>query len=1016
MYIEADDIFKATNGGLDIIIFLYPDASESVHRKNRKFKIREEKTASCSLKQLKDGNWLVTDFGSDSKPRNGVLCYMHEKNLDYGSALKELALMYNVVPAEKAKELIKAEYADRPATAEDEEGSWSFDIRDSFNDNEIETLLSKNTLKYLNWKSEDPRKKAEAKAAYSKISAAFKEYRFHPLISYSIVKNRKVMTFSATEHYPMFLIDEGSHKKIYQPRHPDKSRRFMYHGEKPKDFIHGLDQIKKAFAARKKKIDSEKEEVKENNDRIDVDFNDSSEKKNTDPRLGGIFLVSGGSDAINLALLDIRVDKLETAMIWLNSETAELSKFQHDEIMIYTKKFYQLQDIDLTGKSSAHDLGMKFLDIYTIELPEDLKKYNDNRGNPCKDLRDYLNHYKRYDLNLLIENALPYRFWEKKPRYEGRGENRIFVGYDYEFDPVQCYNFLQKNGFYRLPVGDKDSDWEYIQIDGNTIRKTDPVKIKAFIKNFLRERMLDKDLRNKMLITPHLGDSSLSNLDEIFIDFVDYNKTTQFLFFKTKTLKITASEITEFKPGKVNSYIWEQELLDHPFELIKEEPFTITKDELGAYDIKINSYDCCFLKYLIQTSRVHWRAELEGERIEKLNPEDRDKYIIDNQFNIAGPNLTPEEIGEQKQHLINKLFTIGYLMHRYKDRSRPWFVYAMDNRVSDDGRSHGGSGKSILFDVCMRHVMKKNFYINGRLPKVMEDTHKYDGLTEHDRYVLIEDANEYFRLDILFNDVTGDVKVNPKGKKPFTITFDKAPKFAVTTNYTARNLDSSTMRRMLYYVCSDYYHTAGETNDYKETRDPKSEFGFNMITDYSKEQFNYFYNTLAYALKFYLGCTEKIGPAMNNVTKRQLKATMGEGFEDWATAYFDEEGDKLNAFLVRSEVYKDCTDTIGKITPQSFMDRLRAFCRLNEYSLNPRKYQSKAGNIIRKHDIKEYDPNTQEWKITGLGKKTMEMLFIETIADIPEEVQSDFKSETNLETKIDSDTELNDFFSNDPGF
>jgi len=1004
-YIEAQDILDATNGGLDIILLLYPDAVLSKDNRNRKFKVREEKTPSASLIQHNiakhgDTNWVVTDFGSDQKPRNGILCWMQEKGLSYPDALQDLAARFNVVSPEKAAEIFKATYSDRPAEPDEEEGTWSWDIRDKWNDSEIETILSKNTLKYLAWKSTKAENAERAKDAYSKIAAAFKLYHWHPLVSYSLVKNRKVMTFSSTEQYPIFLIDEGTHQKIYQPKHPDKGKRFMYHGKKPKDFIHGLEQITKAFNKRKAEIEAGTNETNENKDR--TGDNSETPKSDTDPKLNAVFLLSGGSDAINAALLNIQIKKKDdTAVIWLNSETATLQQSDYNELMKMTKALYQLQDIDPTGKKAAHNLSMQYLDIFNVELPEELKRYRDSRGNPCKDLRDYLNHYKRSDFKLLIDSALPYRFWEKKPRYEGRGDNRVFAGFEYEFDNVQAYNFLQKVGFYRLPVGDKDGEWEYIHINGNTVTKTDPVKIKNYIKNFLKERYLDKELKNAMFRTTQLSDNSLTNLDELLIDFTDYDKTTQFLFFKNTTLKITAAEIKEFKPGAIDRYTWEEEILDHRFELLSE-PFTITRDSLNAYDIKINDQDSYFLKYLIQTSRVHWRAELEGERMDALPPDQRDKYKKDHQYTIDGPNLLPEEIDEQKQHLINKIFTIGYLLHRYKDRSRPWFVYAMDNRVNDDGRSHGGSGKSILFDTCMTTMLKKHLFINGRLPKVMEDTHKYDGLTEHDRYIVIEDANEYFRLDILFNDVSGNLKVNPKGKKPFTIPFDKAPKIAVTTNYTARNLDSSTIRRMLYYVCSDYYHTAGETNDYKETRDPRTEFGLNLIVDFDQNQFNHFYNVMAYCLKFYLSCTEKIGPAMNNVTRRQLKATMGEGFEDWANVFFSEESGNLNKMVPRPDVFANCQEALGKLTPQVFMEKLRAFCRLNEYVLNPKRFLGKKGNIIKKAEKRKLDQESGQWIPTG-QLVTAEMIYIETVDNIPNEVQPP-------EDKFRNDPPIDEYF------
>src|ERR1700754_326110 len=446
-YVEAQDILKATNGGLQIIHQLYPGSVGSETQKNRKFKIRgDEKSASANLKRADDGNWLVTDFGGDSKPRNAIQCFMEEKGLDYVAALRQLAADYNVISLEKQTQLIRSGYSDRPALPEEPEGKWDWDIRNNFTDNEIETIVSTKVLSRLGWKrplstssvSETGKlslaEEEKIMAPYNKIKAVFQEYNWHPLVSYSLVKNRKVMTFSSTDQYPIFMIDEGSHKKLYQPKHPDKSRRFIYIGEKPKDFIHGLTQLTKVYDARKKKLEAEENDAKEMDVDDDADTGKKGKKKES-PKVEELVLCSGGSDGINVALLGYRV-------IWMNSETAKLHQYQYDKLMIMVEKFYQLPDIDVTGKRAAHELAMQYLDMYTIELPEGLKKYRDTRNNECKDVRDYLNHFTSKDFKQLVEFALPYRFWEKKARYEGRGDNRFFAGWDYDFDNVQAYNFL----------------------------------------------------------------------------------------------------------------------------------------------------------------------------------------------------------------------------------------------------------------------------------------------------------------------------------------------------------------------------------------------------------------------------------------------------------------------------------------------------------------------------------------------------------------------------------------------
>lgn len=976
-YIEDADILQATNGGLDIILSLYPDAAKSVDQPNRKFKTREEKTASAKLNRLPDGTYLVVDFGDDARSRNAIHCYVIEHACDWNTARNELASRYNIQGADPSKSDIKAIYSERPAESAEADGTWSYETRGSFNDIEIETIVSTKIRESFNWKSEDEKK---AKFAHGHISDKLKEYHFHPMNSYSIIKNRKVMTFSASDKYPMFLIDEGTKEegsketdrfqKIYQPLHPEKAMRFMYiPGKKPKDFIHGLQQLNLAYDEHREQIEQEDK----------TEDGEKKKRKDDDYKLDEVILCTGGSDAINVALCGYRV-------LWLNSESAVLQQFQYDRIAQKVKKFYNLGDLDETGARQRHKLCMQYLDIYDIELPSELQKHYDKRGNPCKDVRDYFNHFKKKDFKLLVDySAMPYRFWEKKAQFNKSGD---FTGYDYKFRNEYAYNFLQRNGFYRLPVGDKETDFEYIQIEGNTVRVTSAIKIKAFVKDFLRSRHMDIDLRDEMHRTAQLNDSSLNSLDEIDIDFIDNEKGKQFLFFKNKTIEVTALGIIEHKPGAVKRFVWEDEVYPHRWQAPKEEPFVITRNELGEYDIEIKNKDCLFLKYLVQTSRAHWRKELEELLPKsKLTGIEQEEYLTRNKFAIDGELLSEDEIIDQKRHLVNKLFSIGYLMHRYKDRSKPWFIFAMDGKVNEDGQSHGGSGKSILYDVAMKTLLRKHFMLNGRNPKITDDPHKYDGLTEHHRYIFIDDAHEYLKLDVFYPDITGDTKVNPKGKKPYTITFDRSGKFSFSSNYTPKNLGPSTERRMIYNVFSDYYHNMGETTDYKESRDPSTEFGKQLFVEFNEAEWNNFYNTAVYALRFYLSSTEKITPAMGNVNRRNLMAAMGPVFYDWAKTYFSEESGKLDIFFAREEAYKDFVfmNNPQKFTAQTFKTKLAAFCRLEGYLFNPKKFLGKQGNIIQKVERKHYDARSNTWTpLPEMPKVATEMFYIQATHDLPD--------------------------------
>src|SRR5690606_3042863 len=128
------------------------------------------------------------------------------------------------------------------------------------------------------------------------------------------------------------------------------------------------------------------------------------------------------------------------------------------------------------------------------------------------------------------------------------------------------------------------------------------------------------------------------------------------------------------------------------------------------------------------------------------------------------------------------------------------------------------------------------FMIKGNSPKLEQDTHIYDGLTEHHRYIFIEDAHKYIDLRNFYSDITSNINVNPKGKQPYTIPFKQAGKLSLSTNFTLNIQSPSTLRRLLFTVFSDYYHTKGETGEYRESRDPSTEFGKQLFDDFTEAE------------------------------------------------------------------------------------------------------------------------------------------------------------------------------------
>ena len=292
--INADDILQATNGGLDIILSYYPQARESVADLRKPFSLRGEKTPSAFIRQF--GNqWKVTDFGDDSHARSAFDICMREENMQFYEAVCLLADRYGVSSTLNAQ-INKPEIRQRPATAEETDGTFLIEFKKEWSKTELELFGTKVEQKHVDTLS------YRSVAWYSKTK-----------------KNKagelETTIISSNDHYPIFAREcryknsEGKDeefKKVYQPLNLDKSFRFFYTGKKPKDFVNGLSELIHAHS----QYNEQERKIFETNPL-------NQDKAYKEKKLEAAIICSGERDSVNCLSYGYQP-------IWLNSESATL--------------------------------------------------------------------------------------------------------------------------------------------------------------------------------------------------------------------------------------------------------------------------------------------------------------------------------------------------------------------------------------------------------------------------------------------------------------------------------------------------------------------------------------------------------------------------------------------------------------------------------------------------------------------------------------------------------------------
>ena len=182
--IKAEDIYKVTNNGLDIILHYYPQARDCVGT-NRHFKRRpSEDDASACIKLFgKEGSqqvYKVTDFGDTGTAQSPVDICMYEEGLRFNEAILKLASMYNVTD-ELNRNVNKPDIRKVQASQDQKDGTKIFELADHLTPDQLRILGPRVT-----------RENAEALHWYS---AKYIGY----------VKNREVTYKYATTTYPIFM-------------------------------------------------------------------------------------------------------------------------------------------------------------------------------------------------------------------------------------------------------------------------------------------------------------------------------------------------------------------------------------------------------------------------------------------------------------------------------------------------------------------------------------------------------------------------------------------------------------------------------------------------------------------------------------------------------------------------------------------------------------------------------------------------------------------------------------------
>ena len=900
-FVEVErELYGQTDCGFDIIRKYYPHAE-----KNKAFKTRDEKIASTHTMQstTQPYTWMITDFGVSDHALFPVQLCMEKENLTRPEALKKLCSEFGVTIAGQNPDGYKPKVEMENVPNGDED---LFDYEEKeFTEKELRFFGHDVTIEVL------------------------EKYGYHSLKWYThrTSKGDKKRKIYSDERFFIFMHNCGDFKKIYMPFADDfpnsHLQRFDYRPKGKaavKDYMNGLAELK-AAAAELNKSGAEKAEIDEHLGSVEA-------SPKPGKKIPMAILCSGERDAMNVAALGYYP-------LWMNSESAKLSGKIYAEIMQHVDKLYNIPDIDETGIRCGRELALKFLEIYTVELPGRLLQHRDWRGKRCKDFRDFLDYAKEpaNDFKKLLNVAMPCRFWDMKKSKQ----DKINTAY--------LLHFLKYSGYrkVRMETEPGSTEFLYIKVSNNVAEWISEVEVANYLLGWATDRGLDNEIRNAILDCKKIQPELLDKLDEIEIPYKISDPKSQTFVFENCAVKATADNIEVVGKDTAGIY-WKERVCHHRFERIEPAFETSFDDETKAFDIEIKHTKSHGFRMNINSCRAYWRKEFEGG---DQNPADGGfidaDYKNNHKWDIAGPRLSKSEQEEQKNMLLNRLYTIGYLLHSYKSPSDGWMAWLMEIKLTEEDESNGGSGKSFILDYLLKPLIdKKQVDGSSNIGNPKNETFG-STVTPLTTTFVVADAYKGYPIRDLYEKTNGKWIYRKLYHNPCEIPYEQSPKIAITSNFPPIDNKGSSLRRLLYCSFSDYYHAG--TKEYDEERKISDDFGYNICVEndknYTETYWNEDLNFLMDCVSFYLKA-RKIGvqvqPPKQRINDRIALQSAGESFVMWADEKFSQGSENLDQYLVREELVEDYKKNIsGKVGTRDFMKKLRLYCDSKDYieRLNP---------------------------------------------------------------------------------
>ena len=446
-----------------------------------------------------------------------------------------------------------------------------------------------------------------------------------------------------------------------------------------------------------------------------------------------------------------------------------------------------------------------------------------------------------------------------------------------KIDNILFVYFLNQLDFRLYRLG---KDYIFTRVINNVVEETDTVGMKEVIMNYLADHM----------------------------EFCDDVKALELL-------KLIAKQTPEiFARGNLE-YL----------EKLNDEFKKDTRAESFIY------FRNCFVCVTAEGHSVHKYEELD-KPIWKNQMLDREFYETEGECDFK--SFVFKISGNDAGRYDSFRSVIGYLLHTYKDPSIAKAIIFMDEKL-DDG-SNGGCGKSLLGNAISK--IRKSLRLGGK--NFFFERFAFQSYEPGTSIIEFNDLSRNFRFENLFTAITDNIMIEKKNKDEMIIPFEQSPKILLSTNYTIKGVDESSLRRQFVLEFSDYFSIRYS---------PEDEYGHRFFDDWCNYEWCRFYLFMIGCLRFYLEKGLVDYEKKNLEVKKLIESTSEEFLEFAEDLLKDTWYDKRETYRKFIEEYPDFNNS--KMEQKKFTNWVKIFARIKNLKYFQKRTASQERLFILRNDL-----------------------------------------------------------------